>query len=32
MEHACRLLKTTNLTISQISSQSEFNDSNYFTR
>ncbi|CAM3814641.1 helix-turn-helix domain-containing protein [Marinicrinis lubricantis] len=32
LEHACRLLKTTNLPISEISYQSGFNDSNYFTR
>ncbi|PJN55258.1 hypothetical protein PAEVO_19790 [Paenibacillus sp. GM2FR] len=32
LEHACRLLKTTNLPISEISFQSGFNDSNYFTR
>ncbi|AYB43736.1 helix-turn-helix domain-containing protein [Paenibacillus lautus] len=32
LEHACRLLKTTPLPISEISYQSGFNDSNYFTR
>lgn len=32
LEHACRLLKSTNLPISEISYQSGFNDSNYFTR
>ena len=32
LEHACRLLKSTNLPISEVSYQSGFNDSNYFTR
>lgn len=32
LEHACRMLKTTNLPISEISYESGFNDSNYFTR
>ncbi|MCZ8521363.1 MULTISPECIES: helix-turn-helix domain-containing protein [Paenibacillus] len=32
LEHACMLLKTSNLPVSEISYQSGFNDSNYFTR
>ncbi|WP_379141308.1 helix-turn-helix domain-containing protein [Paenibacillus sp. sgz500992] len=32
LEHACMLLKKTNLPISEISYKSGFNDSNYFTR
>ncbi|WP_106767538.1 AraC family transcriptional regulator [Paenibacillus faecalis] len=32
LEHACRLLKTTSLPISEVSFESGFNDSNYFTR
>jgi AraC-like DNA-binding protein len=32
MHHACSLLKSSNLTISEIAFQSGFNDSNYFTR
>ncbi len=32
LEHACALLKKTNLAITKISYESGFNDSNYFTR
>jgi AraC family L-rhamnose operon transcriptional activator RhaR/AraC family L-rhamnose operon regulatory protein RhaS len=32
LDHACRLLKKTQLPISEISYESGFNDSNYFTR
>ncbi|HWT75369.1 MAG TPA: helix-turn-helix domain-containing protein [Mobilitalea sp.] len=32
MEHACRLLKNTSYSISEIAFQSGFNDSNYFSR
>lgn len=32
LEHACRLLRTTNQPISEIADKSGFNDSNYFTR